>query len=54
MTVIMTIGMWILGIIGVWIMRKLEPDNKIYPILALCNVITFTLFAFSKWFGWLG
>ena len=54
MTVILVICFWITGITCVWVMKKIEPDNKLYPILALGNVIAFTLFAISKWFSWLG
>lgn len=46
-----TIGMWILGFICVWVMKKIEPDNKIYPVWVLFIAIAFTLFALYDWFG---
>ena len=27
---LITIGMWVLGALCVWIMKKIEPDNKIW------------------------
>lgn len=29
---LITIGMWVLGAVCVWVMKKIEPDNKIYPV----------------------
>lgn len=24
--------MWMVGIVGIWVMRKIQPEDKIYPI----------------------
>ena len=40
--ILVTIGMWVLAIICIFIMRKIEPDNKIYPIWALFIAALFT------------
>lgn len=37
--------MWVIGIIGIAVMKKIEPDNKIYPIWVLFIVVAFTVFA---------
>lgn len=44
-----TIGIWIIGAICVLIMKKIEPDNKIYPVWALFIALAFTLFALHDW-----
>lgn len=43
--IILTVGIWNIGIICVLVMRKLEPDNKVYPVWALFIAVVFTLFA---------
>lgn len=40
-----TIGIWLVGILCVLVMKKIEPDNKIYPVWALFIALAFTLFA---------
>ena len=44
-----TIGMWVLGILCVLWMKKIEPNNKIYPVWVLFIALAFTLFAFHDW-----
>lgn len=46
-----TIGMWVLGLLCVKVMKKIEPDNKIYPVWALFVATAFTLFALYDWLG---
>ncbi len=47
--VVTTIGIWILAIVCIPIMKKLEPDNKIYPVWALFIALMFTAFALYNW-----
>lgn len=47
--VMITIGIWILAIVCIPIMKKLEPDNKIYPVWALFIALVFTAFALYNW-----
>lgn len=42
---LMIVIMWVIGIIGIAIMKKIEPDNKIYPIWVLFIAMAFTVFA---------
>lgn len=49
--VLITIGIWILGALCVRIMKKIEPDNKIYPVWALFIALAFTGFALYDWLG---
>lgn len=49
--VLITIGMWVLGAICTLIMKKIEPDNKIYPVWALFVASAFTVFAFYSGLG---
>lgn len=44
-----TIGIWLVGILCVLVMKKIEPDNKIYPVRALFIALAFTLFAVYDW-----
>lgn len=46
-----TISIWLIGITCVLVMKKIEPDNKIYPVWALFIATMFTLFAVSDWFS---
>lgn len=48
---LITIGMWVLGAVCVWVMKKIEPDNKIYPVWALFIALAFTGFALYDWLG---
>ena len=45
---VITIGIWIIGIICVLIMKKIEPDNKIYPVWVLFIALLFTAFAICE------
>lgn len=46
-----TIAMWVFGGICVLVMKKIEPDNKIYPVWALFIALAFTIFAVYDWLG---
>lgn len=48
---LITIGMWILGAVCVWVMKKIEPNNKIYPVWVLFIASVFTVFALYDWLG---
>lgn len=41
--IIMTIVIWILGFVAVQIMKKIEPDNKIYPVWVLFIELMYTI-----------
>lgn len=47
----LTVGCWILGTTCVYVMKKIEPNNKIYPVWVLFISLMFTLFAVYDWFG---
>lgn len=36
---------WILGALCVLILKKIEPQNKVYPVQALFISVVYTLFA---------
>lgn len=40
---LITIGMWVLGAVCVWVMKKVAPEDKVYPIWALLIVFLFSL-----------
>lgn len=47
---LMIVIMWVIGIIGVFVMRKIEPDDKMYPAWVLFVILAFTVFAiFHEW-----
>ena len=46
--VVLTVGCWVLGAVCVLVMKKIEPNNKIYPVWALFISLVFTLFAFYE------
>lgn len=48
---IVTVGIWLIGFLCVIVMKKIEPDNKIYPVWALFISLAFTLFAVYDWLG---
>ena len=39
---ILIIAIWIVAVIGIKVMKKLEPDNKAYQALALTNAVMVT------------
>lgn len=47
--IVVTLGIWIVGAICVLVMKKIEPDDKIYPVWVLFIAIVFTLFAIQDW-----
>lgn len=42
---IVTIAIWIIGVVCVLVMKKIDPNNKIYPVWALFIALMFTAFA---------
>ncbi len=47
---LMIVIMWVIGIIGVFVMRKIEPDDKMYPAWVLFVILAFTVFViFHEW-----
>ena len=47
---LMIVIMWVIGIIGVFVMRKIEPDDKMYPVWVLFVILAFTVFViFHEW-----
>lgn len=46
---LITLGVWVLGGICVRVMKKIEPDNKIYPVWVLFIASAFTVFALYDW-----
>lgn len=38
---------WIVAVVGICIMKKIQPDNRIYPVWAVMICILLTLFV-----GW--
>lgn len=44
---ILVATVWIVAVVGICIMRKAQPDNKIYPAWAVIICILLTLFV-----GW--
>lgn len=49
--VVLTLLVWFLGFICIKIMKKIEPDNKMYPVWVLFIAMLFTLFAVYDWLG---
>lgn len=48
---LITLGVWVLGRLCVRVMKKIEPDNKIYPVWVLFVALAFTGFALYDWLG---
>lgn len=46
---IVTIGIWIIGFACMKWMKKIEPDNKIYPVWVLFIALMFIAFAIYDW-----
>lgn len=46
---IITLLIWAIGGGCVALMKKIEPDNKIYPVWALFIASAFTVFAIYDW-----
>ena len=44
-------AVWMIGIICIFIMKKIEPDNKIYPVWVLFIVLLFTGFTIYNGLG---
>lgn len=36
--------MWMVGIVGIWVMRKIQPEDNIYPIWVVFVCIAITCF----------
>ena len=41
---IVTIILWMVGLLGIAVMKKIEPDNSIYRAWVLFVEVAFTLF----------
>lgn len=41
--IIVTIGIWMLGVVAVQVMKKIEPDNKTYPVWVLFIELMYTI-----------
>ncbi len=41
---IVTIILWMVGLLGIAVMKKIEPDNSIYRVWVLFVEVAFTLF----------
>lgn len=41
---------YIAGIIGVFVMKKIQPEDKIYPIWVVCVCVLFTFCLLSRLF----
>lgn len=46
-----TAVIWMIGVICVLIMKKIEPENKIYPVWVLFIALAFTVFAIYDGFS---
>lgn len=40
---IVTIIVWMVGLLGIAVMKKIEPDNRIYRVWVLFVEVAFTL-----------
>lgn len=45
---ILIIGIWIFAAICIAAMKKIQPRDKIYPILAVCIAILMTLYLINR------
>lgn len=43
--IIVTIGIWMLGVVAVQVMKKIEPDNKTHPVWVLFIELMYTIVA---------
>lgn len=41
--ILLIAGMTLAALFAIWIMKKIEPENKVYPVWALFIVILFAL-----------
>lgn len=41
---IVTVIVWMVGLVGIAVMKKIEPDNRIYRVWVLFVEVAFTLF----------
>lgn len=51
MKLAITVGVWMIGSICALVMKKIEPNNKIYPVWVLFIQLMFTAFALYDRFG---
>lgn len=51
MAILIIPTIWILSAIGIFIIKKIEPDDKIYLAWALFVDLAFTAFVLYYWFG---
>ena len=45
--VLLVLSVWIIAIIGIFIMKKIQPSDKVYPVWVVIICIILTLFV-----GW--
>lgn len=43
MEIFLIAGMVVVALFAIWVMKKIEPEDKIYPVWALFVVILFAL-----------
>ena len=45
--ILLTAFVWIVGAIGCMVMKRIQPENKLYPIYAVSICSLFTVFVTS-------
>ncbi|MCG0797266.1 hypothetical protein IMAU70164_01598 [Lactiplantibacillus plantarum] len=43
---VLLIGIWIVAIVGIFLMRKIDPGNRFYWIYSLTIAVLFTIYRF--------
>jgi hypothetical protein len=51
--ILLVVVIWIIAIIGICIMKKLQPDDRIYPAWAVAVCVLLTLFVgwYESWWS---
>lgn len=49
---ILVLIVWIVAVAGICIMKKIQPDDRIYPVWAVMICILLTLFVGANIFLW--
>ena len=42
--IIAVLSVWVSAFVGIKIMKRIQPDNKVYPWYALCVCVVLTVF----------
>ena len=42
------IGMWAVGLALIQLMKKIDPDNNVYPVWAVFILVSFTLLCCAR------